>query len=92
MNLELLEHQLQELNGKPISLVRPYRGAQSDSFGGGELATLIEEHGVLFEFQSPFIAIRFAATDVTNIITSSDGRNFIYLKGLDDYQAETCVR
>lgn len=87
MDYEQLEHELSLLNGKEVSVVRPY-GEQSDSFAGS-LVMHTEDYPTVFEFQSPFIAIRFKATDVAKILVTPK-RNVVYLKGIADYRGE-CV-
>lgn len=79
MDSEHLEHELSLLEGKDVSIVRPF-GEQSDSYPGS-LAVHKGEYPVAFEFQSPLIAIRFKVSDVIKV-----NRTVIYLKGPTDYR------
>ena len=81
MDTERLEHELSLLEGKDVSIVRPF-GEQSDSYAGS-LIVHKNEYPIAFEFQSPFIAIRFKVTDVVRVKA-----NVIYLKGLTDYREQ----
>lgn len=89
MNLELLEHELSKLNGKPIIIVRPGYGRVSDAISGVLTVTSTEEHTVGFHLMTfmGVLAIIFYADDVLRIEPgTADVAAIVRLKGPHDYK------
>ncbi len=88
---ERLEHELHLLNGKPVSVVRPNHGTQSDHWSG-VLNSVTETYPVRFHFVSNGQAILFEVEDVVKIDppknpSSERETPTIRLKGPQDYAA-----
>lgn len=67
MNLEILEHELAMLNGKPVILVKPDFGTVSISYCGNLTATSDEACHIVFHLITVGPAIIFRAEDVSSL-------------------------
>jgi len=90
MNVEILEFELSKLNGKPVVVIRPNFGTQSDSFRG-TLRVGNNAYPMTFEVSFDSQSTIFKATDVVKIDNSPTDFNtpavkIIRLKGPHDYQ------
>ena len=89
MNTELLEHELNLLEGKTVALVRPGFGTQSDSWIGLFSEVKENTYPIRFHVGEGAIATTFTVDDVIKI-TDFDGavsfKKVIHLKGPHDYK------
>lgn len=87
---EQIEHQLNQLNGKFVNVVRPFFGKQSDSWAGMIQTVNNDKYPLLFQFVSSAadMAIIFITDDVVKIDYPSHTEvsvPVIRLKGPQDY-------
>jgi hypothetical protein len=90
MTEELIEHNLHQLNGKRVVVIRPSFGSQSDSWNGelDELNNVGTEFPLRFQFRDGSFAMLFKASDVKKIETHSTVNAVIRLKGPYDYKEQ----
>jgi hypothetical protein len=85
---ERLEHELYQLNGRNVILVRPNFGTQSDSWSG-ELTAFRDQYPVKFQVASAGQSIIFTVDDVNELekVPDQDHRpgTVIRLKGPLEY-------
>lgn len=91
MNLELLEHELAQLDGRNVVVVSPSFGNVSFAYAGQLSKIVYPDATVRFHLITTMheVAIMFNATDVTALENPSDGikaDKVIRLKGPHDYQ------
>lgn len=86
---EVIEHQLHQLNGSAVALVRPNYGTQSDSWTGFLTTVEANEYPYRFQFQFAGGAIIFTSDDVVKIDPPQtlDCKPVIRLKGPQDYRS-----
>ena len=82
MDTERIEHELSLLNGRSVTIVRPFFGLQSDAFLGF-IFTDGNSYPLHFQFKSMGCVILFTAEDVTSV-----EMGVIRLKGPTDYAAK----
>ena len=87
---EIIEHELNQLHGQQVCVVRPYFGSQSDSWTGHLTALRGEDYPLKFHFGTAFhFAILFIADDVVGIDDPQEDIDnhlpTIRLKGPADY-------
>jgi hypothetical protein len=90
VNLELLEHELAQLDGKPVILCIPSYGKVSFAYSGILNVTRTTELLVAFHLITPMheVAIIFSAEDVLRIDPpgTAEVQNVIRLRGPHDYR------
>jgi hypothetical protein len=91
---EVIEHELNQLNGQAVVVVRPGFGTQSDSWTG-VLETQGNAYPLQFCFRSAGQSIVFTAEDVTKVEQTASGRVLagttiavVRLKGPQQYMTE----
>jgi len=90
---ERLEHELDQLNGKTVCVVRPGYGNQSDSWVG-ILTSERTVYPIHFLFSLPGFSMRFVVTDVVKVDSLATAsmdtlgyRAVVRLKGPEDYNS-----
>lgn len=86
MNLELLEHQLHELDNNNVTIVRQFFGTQSESRCGAlQIMSGSQDHTFKYHFNSSAYALIFELNDVISI---NPTKKIIYLKGPESYVSQ----
>ena len=83
---ERIEHELHQLDGTSVVIVRPGYGTQSDSWIG-VIKSLTSDYPIKFHFTSASQQIVFQADDVVKVEHPTFEPEVIRLKGPQDYVA-----